>query len=140
MQLTRSRIAELIPHGSNMCLLDEVMDWTLDVILCRSTQFATSTNPLFENNQLDSILLIEYCAQGAAVHAGLLQSSLGVRRPALIGAVKNIELVKPFAVNNCAIDITAECLLNSSKGAIYEVAAAQNGEVLMRGRLILNQP
>lgn len=140
MLLTREQIAALIPHGEAMCMLDEVVMWDADQIRCRSSHFAHSDNPLFEEGQLHTVLLLEYAAQAAAVHAALLQSSLGERRPAYIGAVKSVEILKPVSDNRCAIDIEAHCLLNNSSGAIYEVLAQQQGDLLLRGRLILNQP
>ena len=138
--MDRAQIAALIPHGDSMCLLDEVVAWDDSQIHCRSIQFASSANPLFENEQLNCVLLLEYGAQAAAVHAGLLQSRLGEARPAYIGAVKDVELLAAIADNSCALDLHAQCLLSSSQGAIYELVAQQAGNTLLRGRLILSQP
>lgn len=139
MLLNRAQIAALIPHGEGMCMLDEVVSWDADQIHCRSIAFAVPSNPLFENGCMESVILIEYAAQAAAVHAALLQSELGEARSAYIGAVKNVELLKPLVDNTAAIDIEAQGLLNNSSGAIYQVQALQQGEPIMRGRLILNQ-
>ncbi len=138
--MDRAQIAALIPHGDSMCLLDEVVAWDESQIHCRSTQFANAANPLFEAEQLDSVLLLEYGAQAAAVHAGLVQSRLGETRPAYIGAVKDVEFLAAIADNSCALDLYAQCLLSSSQGAIYELVAQQAEITLLRGRLILSQP
>lgn len=138
--MDRTQIAALIPHGDSMCLLDEVIAWDERQIHCRSHHFASATNPLFEGGQLDTVLLLEYGAQAAAVHAGLLQSRLGESRPAYIGAVKDVELLAAIADNSRALDLYAQCLLSSSQGAIYELVAQQAGNTLLRGRLILSQP
>lgn len=138
--MDRTQIAALIPHGDSMCLLDEVIAWDERQIHCRSHHFASVTNPLFEGGQLDTVLLLEYGAQAAAVHAGLLQSRLGESRPAYIGAVKDVELLAAIADNSRALDLYAQCLLSSSQGAIYELVAQQAGNTLLRGRLILSQP
>ena len=69
MPLTRREIVDLIPHGESMCMLDEVVSWDSEHIHCRSTDFARASNPLFEKDQLHSVMLIEYAAQAAAVHA-----------------------------------------------------------------------
>lgn len=140
MLMDHAQIAALIPHGESMCLLDEVISWDAAQLHSRSNHFATSTNPLFEDEQLDSILLIEYAAQAAAIHAALLHSGLGDKRPAYIGAVKNIELLEPIGNNHLPIDIQVECLLNNSSGAIYQISVLQSDKILLRGRLILNQP
>jgi len=138
--MDRTQIAALIPHGDSMCLLDEVIAWDESQIHCRSHLFASAANPLFEDGQLDAVLLLEYGAQAAAVHAGLLQSRLGESRPAYIGAVKDVEFLAAIADNSRALDLYAQCLLSSSQGAIYELVAQQAGNTLLRGRLILSQP
>ncbi len=140
MLMDRAQIAALIPHGDSMCLLDEVIAWDESQIHCRSHHFASAANPLFEDKQLNTVLLLEYGAQAAAVHAGLLQSRLGETRPAYIGAVKDVELLVAIADNSSALDLHAQCLLSSSQGAIYELVAQQAGNTLLRGRLILSQP
>lgn len=138
--IARAQIAALIPHGDSMCLLDEVVAWDENQIHCRSQLLASEGNPLWEGGQLECVLLLEYGAQAAAVHAGLLQSRLGEQRPAYIGAVKDVELLAAIADNSSALDLHAQCLLSSSQGAIYELIAQQAGKILLRGRLILNQP
>jgi predicted hotdog family 3-hydroxylacyl-ACP dehydratase len=140
MLMDRARIAALIPHGESMCMLDEVVAWDDAHIHCRSHHFASSTNPLFEKNQLDTVLLIEYGAQAAALHAALMQSQLGETRPAYIGSVKDVELFMAIADNSATLDLHAHCLLSSSQGAIYELVAQQTDRTLLRGRLILSQP
>jgi 3-hydroxymyristoyl/3-hydroxydecanoyl-(acyl carrier protein) dehydratase len=158
LALTREHIAAMLPHGNALCLLDEVVHWDAESISCRCTNIANSNNPLMEHNQLDAVLLIEYAAQAAGVHAALVQAipsrviplqtiplhaehetqAAKEVRPAYIGAVKNIELLCP-PNSGAAIDIEAQCLLNNNQGAIYEVTVQQHGVVLIRGRLILNQ-
>ncbi|WP_052417534.1 hypothetical protein [Cellvibrio mixtus] len=140
MLMDRARIVTLIPHGDSMCMLDEIIRWDETRIHGRSHNLAASTNPLFEDGQLDSVLLIEYGAQAAAVHAALLHSKLGESRPAYIGAVKDVELFTAMADNSTALDLYLECLLSSSQGAIYELVAQQADKLLLRGRLILSQP
>ncbi len=143
MPLNREQICALLPHGKAMCLLDEVISWDAEKIHCRSQDFATRHNSLFEQGQFSSVLLIEYAAQAAGVHAALLQPTLQPMQTsgqaAYIGAVKNIELFKSVSDNTSAIELTAYCLLNNSSGAIYDVVAQQEAHILMRGRLILSQ-
>ncbi len=139
--MDRTQIAALIPHGDSMCLLDEVVSWDTAQIHCRSYQLANSANPLLdEHGLLASVLLLEYGAQAAAVHAALLQSNLGEKRPAYIGAVKDVEFYATIADNSLTLDVHAQCLLSSSQGAIYELVAQQANTALVRGRLILSQP
>lgn len=141
MLMDHAQIAELIPHGDSMCLLDEVIAWDTKQIHCRSHRFAQAANPLVDDDgQLATVLLIEYGAQAAAVHAALSQSNLGEKRPAYIGAVKDVEFYATIVDNSLALDVYAQCLLSSSQGAIYELVAQQGHTALVRGRLILSQP
>lgn len=140
MLMDRARIAALIPHGESMCMLDEIVAWDETRIHGRCHNFANSTNPLFENGQLDTVLLIEFGAQAAAVHSALIQSQLGESRPAYIGAVKDIELFTAMADNSTALELHLHCLLSSGQGAIYELVAQQAENTLLRGRLTLSQP
>ncbi|ACE83630.1 hypothetical protein [Cellvibrio japonicus] len=138
--MNRQQIAQLIPHGDAMCMLDEVVAWNSEHIHCRSYLVNMTANPLCEHGQLDTVLLIEYGAQAAAVHAALVQSHLGEMRPAYIGAVKDIELLGAISDNSTPLELHAQCLLNNRQGAIYELLATQADIPLLRGRLLLNQP
>jgi predicted hotdog family 3-hydroxylacyl-ACP dehydratase len=140
MLLNREQISALIPHGPSMCMLDEVLSYDNDYILCKTLHFARAQNPLYEVNPSNSVLFIEYAAQAAAVHAAITQSSLGKSRIAYLGAVKHVELLRMVSDNATPIEINARCLLNESKGAIYEIIVCQHSLVLISGRLVLNQP
>lgn len=139
VKMTADEIAAMIPHGRGMSMISEIVAWDANTIHCRSTRLADADNPLCENGELGSIVLIEYAAQAAAIHGALLNSALGEQRPAYIGAVKNVELFLQQANNREAIDIHADCLMNNGAGAIYEVAIQQQ-TMLLRGKLILSQP
>ena len=139
INFTADKIAALIPHGKGMSMISEIVSWDANTIHCRSNRLAEASNPLCENGELSSIVLVEYAAQAAAIHGALLNSALGEQRPAYIGAVKNIELFMQQANNRESIDIHADCLMNNGAGAIYEVAIQQQ-TMLLRGKLILSQP
>jgi len=90
---------------------------------------------------MDTVALVEYGAQAAAVHAGLQQSGLGEVRPAYLGAIKKLRLFAPFVDTNMAeLQIQAQCILSDSNGAIYDISAKAQENKLMLGRIVLIQP
>lgn len=136
-------IAKLIPHTGNMVLLDEISQWDNNSITATALSKTLHDNPLLEesdNYHFDSILLIEYAAQAAAVHAALLASGLGEQRPAYIGAVKNVAIMQPSLDPTLTTTIKASMLLANASGAIYDFECQQNQTTVISAKLILNQP
>ena len=72
MRLSRNQIAERIPHAGRMVLLDEVVEWDDEHIVCRSGSHQDRANPLALAGQLSSVCAVEYAAQAMAVHGSLL--------------------------------------------------------------------
>jgi len=140
MQLNYAEIAALLPHGRGMCMISEVIAWSENSIHCVSERLADQTNPLCNQGSLNTVLLIEYAAQAAGVHAALLNSGTDNPRPAYIGAVNNMELLQPLVDNYLPLSIKAECLMNNGAGAIYDIVVQQQEQPLLRGRFILSQP
>src|SRR5271154_5225809 len=71
MSLNRAWIAAHIPHQGRMCLLDEVIDWDIRRILCRSLTHRAPDNPLRAHGRLGSACGIEYAAQAMELHGAL---------------------------------------------------------------------
>ncbi len=134
-------LAELLPHGAGMSMLDEVVTWGDAKVHCRTRSHRRGDNPLLANGAQQSILLVEYAAQAAAVHAGLLQSQLGEARPAYVGAVKNIEICQPtLPESDDPLDVVVTAEYLSQDGAIYRFDIDCVAERVISGRLILSQP
>ncbi|MFO1390566.1 hypothetical protein [Cellvibrio sp.] len=132
-------IKQLIPHGDGMVVLDDVVSWDNQRIHCRS-HLVAGCNALIDSHAVNPAIFIEYAAQAAAVHAGLLQTGLGEKRAAYIGAVKNAQWATESLPLPLEIDIVAEALMASDSGAIYEVTVKTAGADVFASRLILNQP
>jgi predicted hotdog family 3-hydroxylacyl-ACP dehydratase len=72
MRLDRTWIESHIPHHGRMCLLDEVVSWDTDRIICRSSSHRAADNPLRSRGALGIACGIEYAAQAMAVHGALV--------------------------------------------------------------------
>ena len=141
MLIQRQQIAQLIPHGEAMCLLDQITGWDEHHLNATTASHRLADNPLIENGRMDAVALVEYGAQAAAVHAALRQSGLGAARPAYLGAIKRLRLF--FQDVDTRVDelqIRVQCIFNEDNGAIYDIRACAEGNDLMTGRIVLIQP
>ena len=136
-----SELQQLIPHGPGMCMLDKVEYWDQQTISCTSTSHRRAENPLLENGVLNTVILIEYGAQAAAVHAGLIHSALGnAARPAFIGAVKDVQLYAQIVdPAQEVLTVNARVMLNDAGGAVYTFSVGDGERVIIRGRLSVIQ-
>ena len=135
-----AQIAALIPHGAAMSLLDGVQSWDEKIIECFSSSHLRSTNPLLVEGCLPACMLVEYAAQAAAVHAGLMQTGMGEVRAAYVGAIKSVKFYAEHAPEDEVLTINATAELQSAAGAIYYFMVKSSSRPLAEGRLILVQP
>ena len=145
MLIDRAGIERLVPHSGSMCLLDAVLNWDSESIVCSTASHRRDSNPFRESGELQSVILVEYGAQAAAVHAGLVQQGLGRgaghRGTAYIGAVKDL-LIRQATVDPAieTLQIQAQCLLNSNDGAIYRIQCKADEQLLLAARVVLVLP
>lgn len=141
MLIQRQQIARLIPHGEAMCLLDQITDWDGHHLSATTASHRRADNPLFENGWMDTVTLVEYGAQAAAVHAALQQSGLGAVRPAYLGAIKKLRLfTRQVDVSVAELQILAQCVFSDNSGAIYDIHVCAGDIDLLGGRIVLVQP
>ncbi len=141
MLILRQQIASLIPHGEAMCLLDQVTDWDAHHLNAITESHRRADNPLFESERMDTVALVEYGAQAAAIHAALQQSGLGAARPAYLGAIKKLRLYSQYVDTGVAeLQIEAQCIFSDNNGAIYDIWARAGGNDLISGRIVLVLP
>ena len=139
--LQRQQIADLIPHQGNMCLLDTIVRWDDEEIAASAVRHHDPDNPLLREGELRCIVLIEYAAQAAAVHAALTEGSIGEGEAAFIGAVRSLKLHRQLIDRNCReLEFQARCILNDPSGAIYQLTAHSGQELLMESRVVMVLP
>jgi predicted hotdog family 3-hydroxylacyl-ACP dehydratase len=91
MRMTRAQIAGLIPHGDAMCLLDGVVHWDADHILCTSRSHRAAGNPLRVAGRIPALSAIEYAAQAMAVHGGLAGKVGSRPRVGYLASLRDVE-------------------------------------------------
>jgi predicted hotdog family 3-hydroxylacyl-ACP dehydratase len=135
--LGRAEIAERIPHGGAMCLLESVLDWDEQRIRCTATGHRDIDHPLREAGGLPVWVGIEYAAQSAAVHGALLRAEGGARG----GVLGRVQAVVPACdwLDAIASPLVCEAQLlhRDPAGGIYAFEVSGDGKSVLKGRFTL---
>jgi len=117
----RESFAALIPHRGRMCLLERVLAYDDDGILCAASSHRAADHPLAAAGRLDSAVGLEYAAQAAAIHGGLLAQRDGaVARPGFLAGARDLRLFRERLDDLPGeLVIRAERLLASSDSLLY---------------------
>ncbi len=132
----RDEILGLIPHQGTMCLLDRVLEWDPQRIVCASGSHRPTAHPLRHAGRLRSVHLCEYGAQAMAVHGGLLARADGGRAaPGLLVSLRGVQLLRPTLDGLAGeLEVIAERLLGGEQSWQYGFSIAHAGEPLASGR------
>lgn len=135
MTIGREHIAELLPHGSGMVLLDRVLEYDDQSIQCETASHGARDNPLRREGRLPAMAAIEYGAQAAALHAALTNA----RQPgagAVLGGARDVILsVSDLASLEGPLSVRVTLLLAQDNGAVYSFEIApQSGAAVVGGR------
>lgn len=142
MLVARDELCTLIPQSGRMCLLDGVQDWDKEAILCLSSTHLAGDNPLRKRGRLAAVHGLEYGAQAAAVHGGLLMRASGVPpRRAYLAAFKDAcLLVNRLDTIPSPLEVTAQRLAAWSGNQIYATHVSVSGRVLVSARVVIIIP
>lgn len=140
--MTPEQLCGLIPHSGRMCLISALVDWDEEKIHCRSATHRCLDNPLRHRGRLHSVHTIEYGAQAAAIHAGLIGLERGAPpRPAVLAGASRIALHATRLDDlRGPLEIEAHPMLLLGENAIYEFSVGHAGRTLAQGRLTLVRP
>lgn len=136
MQLGRDWIAAHLPHRGAMCLLEGVLEWDEQHVLCRASSHRDAGNPLRVAQQLPAACGIEYGAQAMAVHGALLIR--GRLRPGLLASVRSVRL-QVARLDDVAGDlrVMAERLSGEDDHILYRFSVTCDAGELLGGRAIV---
>jgi predicted hotdog family 3-hydroxylacyl-ACP dehydratase len=138
--MNRDWIEEHIPHQGRMCLLDEVLEWDMQHIRCRSATHRAADNPLRSQGRLGIVCGIEYAAQAMALHGALAAGTAGGAPPArpavgLLAGVRGVHF-SVSRLDDIESDLDVEAILVAGDGvtAIYEFTLCDGRRNLCGGR------
>jgi predicted hotdog family 3-hydroxylacyl-ACP dehydratase len=118
-----------------MCLLDEVVAWDAQGILCRSGTHLGAENPLRRAGMLSMVCGIEYGLQAAALHGALRSNAC--QPPGYLAGLRDVT-IEAGRLDDAALgtlEVAAMLELNDRSGMIYRFRlAAETGRVLVAGR------
>ncbi len=137
--MDKAEIRTLIPHAGLMCLLDSVLDWDDQSIVCRSETHRDPANPLRRHGQLSALHAFEYGAQAAAVHGGLRARSAGAAAPpCYLAALRDAHLqVKRLDDIASPLEVRAQRLFGDTGNTIYECHVSAGNVHLADGRVTI---
>ncbi|MDG4552331.1 MAG: hypothetical protein P9F19_04010 [Candidatus Contendobacter sp.] len=139
MLLDKARIHTLIPHADAMCLLEAVIAWNEDSILCLTQTHRDLANPLRRQGRLAMVHACEYGAQAAAIHGSLRAQAAGQSAPA--GYLAALRDVRWFAADLADVDAPLEvaaCLvLGDADYCIYAIQISAADRVLAEARITI---
>jgi predicted hotdog family 3-hydroxylacyl-ACP dehydratase len=131
--LDADAIRALIPHAGRMCLLDQVLAYDPERIVCSCTSHTNDRNPLRTNDGLSAVHAIEYGAQAMALHGALLG---GAKRPGYIVAVREVQMNVDWLHEILGpVRVTAKVLMRDERAATYWFLLEVENETLVVGHL-----
>jgi predicted hotdog family 3-hydroxylacyl-ACP dehydratase len=138
MPLKRDRawIERRIPHQGRMCLLDAVLDWSADRIVCSSSGHRAADHPLRAHGRLGIACGIELAAQTMAVHGALLaEGAAGKPRAGLLASVRGVRLWARL-LDDLESDLLCEVvrIMGDESTALYEFELRSSASRLISGR------
>ena len=140
MQLNKKEIEALIPHNGAMSLLNEVLKWDEDHIVCLANSHRIKHNPLRNENVLSSGCGVEYAAQAMAVHGALSTGDPDEEpRPGYLASIKNLDLlVSSLDDIESDLVIEAELLMRDKEFLVYQFRVLSEDLNLLSGRAIIS--
>jgi len=139
MPIAKAEIRTLIPHAGLMCLLDTVLKWDDESIVCTSETHRDPANPLRREGRLSALHAFEYGAQAAAVHGGLRSLSTGVAAPPYyLAALRDARLqVMRLDDIDSPLEVRAQRVFGDVSNAIYECHISAGDALMAEGRITL---
>jgi predicted hotdog family 3-hydroxylacyl-ACP dehydratase len=134
--LKAGELCDLMPHDGTMCLIQELVEWDEEKIVCRTRSHLSPDNPLRTGQRLNAIHAIEYGAQAIGLHGGLLAKTNGTPpRSGLLVGLRQIRLHrKRLDDTDTSLIITAQRLLADPHNLLYAFALTLNQEPVAQGR------
>lgn len=137
--IDKSEIRTLIPHSGTMCLLDGVVSWDDDSILCLTNTHRDPDNPLRRNGRLSAVNALEYGAQAAAIHGGLRARAAGTTAPACyLAALRDGRVHRErFDDLTAPLEVRAKRLFGDAGNTIYQCAISAGDIRVADGRVTI---
>lgn len=133
--LNHAWIAAHIPHQGSMCLLENVLEWSEQCIVCAALSHTDPLNPLRAADRLGAATGVEYAAQAMAVHGALLAKSDAAPTQGYLTSVRGLSLhVDRLDDLAGPLRVTAERLSGDARLILYQFHIHHGERCLIEGR------
>jgi predicted hotdog family 3-hydroxylacyl-ACP dehydratase len=139
--LDHAGIEARMPHRGTMCLLERMVAWDEGRIECLARGHRDPAHPLRSASGLMAGTAIEYAAQAAALHGGLLAEAAGTTAPpGYLASAREVRLGAwrlddlPAAADD-ALCIVAERQAGDAGRLLYAFRIDHGGREIASGRL-----
>lgn len=138
--LLKEEISWLIPHRGAMCLIDAVVRWDSNSIVCVTSGHRSPDHPLRTAGRLPAVAGIEYAAQAAAIHGALAAGELDHDAPAGVLAGLRETSLHVARLDDIEDDlrIEAQWLIRQRYNLLYSFRIVGNKKLLLEGRAAIS--
>jgi predicted hotdog family 3-hydroxylacyl-ACP dehydratase len=139
--LDHAGIEARVPHRGAMCLLDRLLAWDANRIECSARGHRDPAHPLRTTSGLMAATAIEYAAQAAALHGGLLAEASGAfAQPGYLASAREVRfsawrLDDLPAAEIDELRIVAERQAGDASRLLYAFRIEHGGREVASGRL-----
>jgi len=144
--LAHQGIAALIPHSGRMCLLERLIEWDADRIVCAAINHRDADHALRTRRGLLAPVAIEYAAQAMALHGALIGQAAGTpATPGYLASARGVQLhrlrlddLPPAASDELRIEATRQA--GDAQQILYTFHVSHAGRPVADGRaaVVLN--
>ena len=144
--LAHQGIAALIPHSGRMCLLERLVEWDADRIVCAAINHRDADHALRTRRGLLAPVAIEYAAQAMALHGALIGQAAGTpATPGYLASARGVQLhrlrlddLPPAASDELRIEATRQA--GDAQQILYTFHVSHAGRPVADGRaaVVLN--
>jgi len=133
--LDRAGIAARIPHRDPMCLLERLLSWSADEVVCQATDPADPTHPLRLGDGLPAACALEIASQAMALH-GALCAPTAQPTPGFLASARGLQLhVRTLDEAPPPLRVRAQRIAGDGGQALYAFSLHDARErVLVQGR------
>jgi len=142
--LDHDGIAARIPHSGTMCLLERLLEWDAQRIVCIATRHRDAAHPLRTRSGLLASCAIEYAAQAMALHGALLGAQAGsAASPGYLASARGVRLHR-LRLDDLPGELRIEATRQSGNAQqiLYAFSVQHAGQPVADGRaaVVLNSP
>lgn len=141
-EINRDIIATMLPHSGDMVLIDNVESFDNNTLCTSITSHRRDAHPLTSNEELASVILIEYAAQAAGLHRAL-HAYDKKQKPTLayLASLSDV-YIAPVRINiiNDNLILNVNLILAEATKAIYRFKVLDNDVILCKGQMVLAEP